>query len=84
MNKIKDILKDKLIIRIDKNNYPVEGAEEFVIIFISPEKKQTGHCTVKIKYTDKEGMKTFKEILNNRFDVLIKGFKNWKKIIKEY
>lgn len=84
LNKVKDCLKDKLIVGIDKTSNEKEKYCEFLVIFIYPEKKQTGHVILRISFGDKKGMNFFKKILIGRYNILIKGFKNWKKDIKKW
>ena len=84
LKKIKEILKDKLIIRIDRTDNKKEFNVQYIIIFVNPERKQMGHCILKIPFTDEKFLNGFKKILIDKFDISIKGFKNWKKAIKEY
>lgn len=82
LSKIEDVLKDKQIIRIDRNKNKTEL--ELIVIFVNPEKKQMGHFISKIPYNKPKDIKRFKEILDHKFNISIKGYKNWKKKIKEY
>ena len=84
LDKVKEVLKDKQIIRIDKTINEKEKSWDFTVIFANSEKKAMGHCVVRIEFKDTAGMKKFKAILIERMNVLIKGYKNWIKAIKEY
>lgn len=81
--KLKDILKDKLVIRIDKTINEKDKCWDFIIIFVVPEKKFVGHCIVRMKWSEKKELKVFKKILIDRFKLSITGFKNWIKLIEE-
>lgn len=83
LKKIEKILSDKLIVRIDKTKNDRDLSNDFVVIFINPEKKEPGHVTIKIPCSDKKFLEEFKKVLIKKFDVTIRGFKNWKKAIKE-
>ena len=83
-DKIKDVLKDKLIVRIDKTPNSEKKYWEFVIVFIQPERKQPGHCIMEISFDDELGMKKLKKILNYSLDNSIKSFKKWKRVIGSY
>lgn len=80
--KIKEILADKLIVRLDKNFNPKTEEYEHIVVFVNSEKKTVGHCIVSISPLDKSGLKTFKKIITDRFDISIKGYKNWKKLLR--
>jgi hypothetical protein len=83
IEQIKEVLKDKMIIRIDKKLEPVDNCFYYVVIFVNCVRKSMGHIEVKIPVFDRNFLNQFKSILLKNFNVSIKGFKNWKKLIKD-
>lgn len=77
------MLSTKLVFRVDITEDKKNNRKVFSILCIDAEKKYMIPTFVKVDNGDKESLEEVKRILIERFDIGIKGFENFKKVIKD-
>jgi len=81
--KFENLLKDKIILRIDKTDNAVENKWEYAVLCALPEKKILGSVFIAVDKDDVEGLNKMKSICIERMKIAIKGNEEWIKILEK-